>query len=61
MSRVKPTETKGKFYSMNPQHLREVQELLRDKYRDVATSRVQGPDSDGSYWCYVNIFREAEQ
>lgn len=59
MTRVKPAETKGKFYSMNTEHLRQVQELIRTKYRNVATSRVQGPDRDGTYWCYVNIYREA--
>ena len=57
-SPLKPYEVKGKLFSPDPELLIEVQENIRDNYRDVSTSRVLGPDNEGTFWCFINIYRE---
>ncbi|MFH1178759.1 MAG: hypothetical protein V1710_00210 [Candidatus Bathyarchaeota archaeon] len=53
-------EIRIKAYSLTPRLLEWLKTETTRNYPRVSTSKVLGPDIEGSYWCFINIYREAE-
>ncbi len=56
--RLKPGETKARLSSFDPKAIKRLQNLVSSNYEFCATSHIQGPDIDGAYWAYINVFEE---
>ena len=54
-----PNEIRAKAYCLDPELLQGFKEEILTNYNRSSVSRVLGPDNEGTFWCFINIYVEA--
>ncbi len=53
-----PNEIRAKAYSVDPELLHTFKSEILYTYSKSSVSRILGPDNEGSYWIFINIYKE---
>ena len=51
-----PNEIRTKAYSVDPELLHTFKNEILSTYSKSSVSRILGPDNEGSYWMFINVY-----